>query len=333
MAYPSFTPARRSRRRRWVIALLVVAPVIALLIFTLQYRTEARIVADYVAVTEGAVEMQAQAADDLESTLVSLSGIERPELLRRLELMHTATAEAATAIDGVEVPASATEAHGYLVVATRSWEQAFDLLDSAVVAVIDDTDPNAGAALADALVLMRVGDVAYAEFLSRVGDFDSAIAEGNFEAVVFVPTGGEVRFDPVTVETRLASIYRLGSQRNISITAVTDPEPVGERNSVPIVPDSENFVVQAVVANEGNEIEEQVSVTLNLVTADGSSEPMSVTQTIASLAPGEAKTCIFDGIELIGGSLYELVIDAATAGDDAPNDNAWRMVFYRNESV
>ena len=333
MAYPRFSPARRFRRRRWLLGVLIAAALIALLTFTIQYRTEARRVADYLAVTEGAVELQARAAADLEMTFATLSLVDRPELLRRMQQMHEATAEAEAAIGGVAVPSSAAEAHGYLVVATRSWEQAIGMLDDAVLAVVDDLDPEEGSALSDALILLRVGDVAYAEFLTKVGDFDSGIAEGNFVAVAFVPEGGPVRFDPVTVETRLASIYRLGSLRNISVTAVTDPEPVGERNNVPIVPDSENFVVQAVVANEGNEIEEQVSVTLNLVSADGSEQTVTITQTVATLEPGEAKTCIFDGLELKGGALYELVIRVATAEDEAPEDNAWRMVFYRNESL
>ena len=333
MAYPSFFPERRSRRRRWLLIALIAVAVIAAIAFTIQYRTEARVVADYLAVTEDAVEEQAQAAADLETTLATLGGIERPELLRRLEQMSESTSEAEAAITSVDVPSSAAEAHGYLVVATRSWAEAFAMLDEAVIAVVDDSDPAGSSDLADALVLLRVGDVAYAEFLSRVDDFDGGIAEGNFAAVAFVPAGGPVRFDPVTVETRLASIYRLGSQRNISVTAVTDPEPVGERNNVPIVPDSENFVVQAVVANEGNELEEQVSVRLNLVSADGSEGTVTVTQTIATLQPGEAKTCIFDGLILTGGQLYELVINTSSAGDESPDDNDWRMVFYRNESA
>ncbi len=333
MAYPRIPPVRRSRRRRWLLAGLIGAAMIVALIFTVQYRTEARVVADYLAVTESAVKLQAMAAADLESTFAALSGVERPELLRRLQQMHEATAQAATAIDGVAVPSSAAEAHGYLTVATRSWERALGMLDEAVLAVVDDSEPPGGEGLADALILLRVGDVAYAEFLARVGDFDNGIAEGHFVAVAFVPEGGPVRFDPVTVQTRLASILHLGSQRNISITAVTDPEPFGELNNVPIVPDSENFVVQTVVANEGNETEELVSVRLNLVTADGSEPTVSVTQTIATLEPGEARTFIFDGLVLRGGALYELVIVAVTAEDDSPDDNAWRMVFYRNESV
>ena len=141
------------------------------------------------------------------------------------------------AIDDVAVPSSAAEAHGYLVVATRSWEQALDGFDDAIVAVVDGTDESAAQALADVLILLRVGDVAYAEFLARVGDFDSGIAQGNFASIAFVPTDGPVRFEPTAIENRLTSTYQLGSQHNISITAMTDPAPIGERNSVPIVPD------------------------------------------------------------------------------------------------
>ena len=333
MAYSLSSPVRRSRRRRWIAALLVAIALIAVLIVTIQYRTEARGVADYLAVTEGAVELQAQAASDMESAFLDLSGIDRPDLLRRLADMHASTAEAAMAIDDVAVPSSAAEAHGYLVVATRSWQQALDGFDDAIVAVVDGTDESAAQALADALILLRVGDVAYAEFLARVGDFDSGIAQGNFASIAFVPTDGPVRFEPTAIENRLTSTYQLGSQHNISITAMTDPAPIGERNSVPIVPDSEQFVVQAVVANEGNETEELVSVTLDLIPTDTDLQSVTIVQTVAVLEPGEAKTCIFDGLVLHGGALYELVITASTADDIAPDDNAWRMVFYRNENV
>jgi hypothetical protein len=324
---------RRSRRRRWLVAVLVAAGVVVLLVIAMQYRTEARGVSDYIAVTEGAVELQAQAASDLESALLDLSSIDRPELLRRLDVMHTSVAEAMQSIEGISVPATAAEAHGYLMVATRSWEQALAGLLDAVVAVVDDGGTEADDALQNALILLRVGDTAYAEFLTRVGDFDSAIASGDYAPVAFAPSDGPVRFEPTTLANRLTTTYRLGSQHNISVTAVTDPAPIGERNNVPIVPDSETFVVQAVVANEGNETEELISVVLDLIATDTADEPVTITQTVASLAPGEAKTCIFDGLVLQGGALYELVINASTAGDDTPDDNAWHMVFYRNETA
>lgn len=333
MAYPSFFSERRPRRRRWLLIALVAAVVIAGVAFTISRRTEARVIADYVTVAEGAVKLQAQAAADLEGTLESLNGIERPELLRRLDAMSQATTEAEAQLAGVVVPNSAAEAHGYLSVASRSWAQGFDILDDAVVAVIDESDPDGAGNLEDALVLLRVGDVAYAAFLERVGALDTELAEGEFGPVAFVPADGPVRFDPVTVQTRLASIYRLGTKRNLSVTAVTEPRPVGERNNVPIVPDSETFVVQAVVANEGNDVEEQVSVTLNLISVDESSEPVTVTQTVASLEPGEAKTCIFDAIPLGGSGLYQLEVRAAAPDGDGSDDAAWEMVFYRNESV
>ncbi len=330
MAYSSFSPVRRSRRRRWLLAGFVAAVVVGLILFAVRNRTEARSVADYLAVTEAAVEQQSQAADDLEATFNSLTGVDRPELMRRIEVMHAAAAEAGAAIDSVIVPASAAEAHGYLMVATRSWERALGLLGDAVMAVLDDDDAFA---LEEALVLLRVGDTAYVEFLARVGDLDDSIASGDFEAVVFVDVDGPARLDTATVGTRLRSVYELGEHRNISVTAVTEPEPVGERNNVPIVPQSESFLVQAVVANEGNETEEQISVTLELIATGRDVPRIVITQTVASLAPGEAKTCVFDGIELIPGGLYELVIRARTPKDESPADNAWRMVFYRNENA
>ena len=205
--------------------------------------------------------------------------------------------------------------------------------NDAVVAIVDDTNGDTEASLQDAVILLRVGDTAYAEFLGRVGDFDSEIAEGNFPPIAFAPSDASVRFEATTLVNRLTTAYRLGSEHNISVTAVTDPAPIGERNNVPIVPDSGQFVVQAVVANEGNETEELISVTLDLVATDIEQAPVRITQTVATLEPGEAKTCIFDGLVLTGGALYELVVRASAADDDTPDDNAWRMVFYRNENV
>jgi hypothetical protein len=74
-------------------------------------------------------------------------------------------------------------------------------------------------------------------------------------------------------------------------------------------------------------------VTLELIATGRDVPRIVITQTVASLAPGEAKTCVFDGIELIPGGLYELVIRARTPEDESPADNAWRMVFYRNENA
>ncbi|GMQ84596.1 MAG: hypothetical protein BMS9Abin07_0160 [Acidimicrobiia bacterium] len=330
MAYSSFPPVRRSRRRRWLLAALVAAVVVGLILFAVQRRTEARGIADYFAVTEAAVEQQSQAALEFEATFGSLAGMDRPELMRRIEDMHAAATEARLAIDSVVVPASAAEANGYLVVATRSWEGALALLDPAVMAVLDDDETSA---LDEALVLLRVGDTAYAEFLARVAAFDDSIASGDFERVVFVDPEGLFRLDTTTIGTRLRSVYQLGEHRNISITAVTDPEPVGERNNVPIVALSESFLVQAVVANEGNEAEEQISVTLELIATGRDALPIVITQTVATLEPGEARTLMFDGIELVPGGLYELVIRATTSQDEPLDDNAWRMVFYRNEDA
>ena len=74
-------------------------------------------------------------------------------------------------------------------------------------------------------------------------------------------------------------------------------------------------------------------MTLDLIPTDTELQPVTIIQTIATLEPGEAKTCIFDGLVLHGGALYELVITASTADDISLDDNAWRMVFYRNENV
>ncbi|MGB5531472.1 MAG: hypothetical protein WBN71_00050, partial [Acidimicrobiia bacterium] len=132
---------------------------------------------------------------------------------------------------------------------------------------------------------------------------------------------------------RLTSVFKLGELHDVSVTAITEPEPLGERDNVPVVPHSEQFVVQAVVANQGNEPEQHVSVDLELIPTDSSEPRAVVRQTVANLAPGQAKTLVFDTLELQPGGLYELVVTTGVDKDDDPGNDSWRMVFYRNDNA
>ena len=60
---------------------------------------------------------------------------------------------------------------------------------------------------------------------------------------------------------------------------------------------------------------------------------MTVKQTVANIEPGQARTLVFDTLELKPGGLYELVITAGVDKDEDPENDEWRMVFYQNENT
>jgi hypothetical protein len=224
--------------------------------------------------------------------------------------------------------------HGYLLVATKSWNGAVTALDDSIVQILDEPKEAGGdVALQRAFAQLAVGDLAYAEFLTAAGLVDTDLASHDFKPVAFASVADSVALDPSDIAVRLRSTYKLGERRDVSVTALTEPEPIGDRNSVPLVPHSEEFSVQAVVANEGNETEDQVSVVLDLVPSDGGDDATTISQTVAALEPGQARTLVFDAIELRPGGLYELIISATVENDADVENDAWRMVFYRNENV
>ncbi len=334
MAYPSSAPVRRQRRRRWLLTLLVALIIISIVVVAVRRRTDARSIADYLAVAQQVATDQAETAEDLEALFVTVTDVERPEVMRRLEVMRVSSVDAAETLAGTDVPLAAGEAHGYLVAAVGSWNSALDLLDDAIVLVLDGSAEAGGTELLEkAFDFLRLGDLAYSQFLSAADGLDDAVPVGDIEVVAFSSEERSIVYDAQIVTLRLNSVYKLGELHDIAVTAITDPEPLGERHNVPVVPNSEQFIVQAVVANQGNAPEHQVSVDLELIPTDDSEERVTIKQTVADLEPGQARTLVFDTLELQPGGLYELVITAEVDKDEDSENDAWRMVFYLNENT
>ena len=334
MAYPSYTPVRQQRRRRWLLTLLVALIIISVVVFAVRRRSDARGIADYLSVAQQVATEQAETADDLETLFVTVTDVERPEVMRRLEVLRVSTEDAVEILAVTEVPLDAGEAHGYLVAATGSWNNAVELLDDAIVLVLDGSAEAGGTELLEeAFDFLRLGDLAYSQFLAAADGLDDAVPVGDIAAVAFSGDDRSIEYDAQIVTLRLNSVYKLGELHDIAVTAITDPEPLGERNNVPVVPHSEQFIVQAVVANQGNEPESLVSVDLALIPTDGSEARVEVRQTVANLEPGQARTLVFDTLKLQPGGLYELVITAEVDKDEDSENDEWRMVFYQNENT
>ena len=334
MAYPSYTPVRQQRRRRWLLTVLVALIIILIVVFAVRRRSDARGIADYLAVAQQVATEQAETADDLETLFVKVTDVERPEVMRRLEALRISTEGAVETLSAAEVPLDAGEAHGYLVAAIGSWNSAIEVLDDAIVLVLDGSAEAGGTELLEeSFDFLRLGDLAYSQFLVAADGLDDAVPVGDIDVVAFSNDERSIEYDAQIVALRLNSVYKLGELHDIAVTAITDPEPLGERNNVPVVPHSQDFIVQAVVANQGNEPEHIVSVDLALIPTDGSAARVDVKQTVADLEPGQARTLVFDTLELEPGGLYELVITAEVDKDEDSENDEWRMVFYQNENT
>ncbi|MGB9358045.1 MAG: hypothetical protein WCC01_05760 [Acidimicrobiia bacterium] len=334
MAYPSYAPVRQQRRRRWLLALLIALIIVAIVVLAVTRRNEARGVADYLAVAHDVAAQEAETAASLETMLVTITDIQRPEVMRSLEELRMSSEAAAETLAATSVPTAAGEANGYLVAAVSSWTKGLDLLDDAIVLVLDEPAEAGGTdRLEETFDLLRIGDLAYAQFLEAADGLDDSIPVSDLEVVAFTSEEGAVEYDAQVVTLRLTSVYKLGELHDVSVTALTEPAPLGERNNRPVVPYSEQFLVQAVVANQGNEPEQQVTVDLELIPTAAGEDRVMVKQTVANLEPGQAKTLVFDTLELQPGVLYELVVSTGVDKDDDPENDEWRMVFYRNENA
>ena len=310
MAYPSYAPVRRQRRRRWLLAILIALIIVAIVVLAVRRRTEARGVADYLAVAQEVAHEQAATANALESMLLAITDIQRPEVMRSLEALRVSSEASAETLSTVQVPTAAGEAHGYLVAAVGSWNRGLALLDDSIILVLDEPAEAGGTdQLQVSFDFLRIGDLAYTQFLEATESLDDSIAVGDIEVVAFTGEERAVAYDAQFVTLRLTSVFKLGELHDVSVTAVTQPEPLGERNNVP------------------------VTVDLELIPTGSSESPVAVKQTVANLEPGQAKTLVFDTLELQPGGLYELVVTTGVDKDDDPENDSWRMVFYRNENA
>ena len=332
MAYSPYPPVRRQQRRRWLLALLIGFIIVAIVVLAVRRRSEARGVADYLAVAHDVATTEAETA--AETMFAAITDIERPEVMRRLEELRASSEAAAETLALAVVPAAAGETNGYLVAAVSSWNSAIDILDDAIILILDEPAEAGGTdRLQESFDYLRIGDLAYAQFLESAGSLDDAVPIGDLDVVAFAGGDKASLFDAPLVALRLNSVYKLGELHDVAVTALTDPEPLGERHGVPVVPHAEQFIVQAVIANKGNEPEQWVTVNLELIPTVSDEPSITVKQTVAELQPGQARTLVFDTLELQPGGLYELVLTTGVDKDEDPENDSWRMVFYQNESA
>jgi hypothetical protein len=278
--------------------------------------------------------VESRISDGLFDLIANVSGIARPELMNRLALLAADATAATEALHRAEVPPPVAKPNGHLAVAVASWQTGLDLIDDAVIQILDSPDDDTGTEmLRVSLDHLRVGDVAFAGFLTAVAEMDPDLVTRDFHAFAFDDPQRSPAYDAQELTVRLRSVFRLAAEHDLSVVGFTEPEAVAfrEGDSVWVIPFSDTFAVRAVIANDGNEPEAEITVTFALTPADGGGDPVTREEVIAGLDPQKATTVTFDGIELRPGGLYEVVVTAAIGEDDDVTNNTWTMVFYRNE--
>ncbi len=328
MAYPPYRSDRRPRRRRWLMILLSLTVIVVLMAILVSRQTDQRGTVEFYAAAEDASTLHDEASVIFGEVFASIGVVSRQDLTRRLNAVVEKATEASALLE-IEVPSVVGVPYGTIVTASNSWMDGSVEVDRVIVGIMDgEIVSTAVSELQHALDQMRVGDVAYEQFVGSVASADDV---PEFSPVVYVETDptDPLKYNATNLVLRIQSAYALAPHRDVSVLGMTDPEAVGDREGIPLVPSSDTIGVTALVRNEGNEDETNVAVTLEVFNADtGDSSTMS--DTVTDLKAGASTTVMFPDLDIVKGSLYQITLAVKINGDILPDNNEWEMKFIWN---
>ncbi|MCB1246332.1 MAG: hypothetical protein KDB69_03610 [Acidimicrobiia bacterium] len=310
--------------------ILTVAAVIALIGYLVSRDTEQRTASEFYVTAESVARLHAEAADELEGALAAIGIASRPDFEARLERMMAKATEADGLLD-VDVVPSIAAAYGSITTASSVWLEGVNQLEATMTGMLEASSDGDTARIRMGMDLLRAGDAAYRTFLSTIEGVDTGAT--SFEPVAYVRTDVQdpLLYDPLTISIRIQTSYDLAPHHNVSVRGQTDPEPVGDRAGIPLLPFTDSVTVQAIVTNDGNELE--TGVTVELTVFDGElNTSETFTETIAELPAGGSTSVGFFGLPLVPERLYQLTLTATIADDSMPNDNTWLMTVIQNEA-
>ncbi len=311
---------------------LIVAMVAGIIALAVRFRTERRDSIDYLALVKEITEDYLVMSSSLADLFTSLGDLARPDIMDRLGDLDAEAATLRARLDGVTVTAAVGEANGFFIVAIDSWGGALGGLTGAITEVLDaEGDGRTGDALvAVAFADLRVGDRAYEGFRDAVERIDADLVTREYPEFGYVGGGYELLYNASVIAERLRATLRFKENRDVSVLATTDPEPLGSENGTLVIPHSESFAVQVVVTNEGNVTADLITVTL-LLEAGGGESVEERSEMVPVLEPGGATTVEFTELTVLPGQAYKLQVTAELSDDDVPDNNIWELVFIRNE--
>lgn len=334
MPYRPYRSDRRLKRRRWLLIILTTLVVIAAIAYLVSRETEQRSAVEFLAAADQSADLHAEAAAELEGALASIGVVTKQEFSDRL----TTVVENATQANDlltVEIPASVAAPYGAIVTASNAWVTGVTDLQTAIDRMMNrDIGDEAVTQLRTALDMLRVGDLAYGLFLDSVAEPIEGATAVSFSPVKYIDPEAQnpLLYHPLTLALKIGSSYELAPRHDISVIGQFEPEPVGDRGGVPLVPYSETISLTAVVTNAGNEEEADFDVVLEIFDAD-----LDTTETftlpIATLSPGGSASVTFADLPITPGSLYQVTLTATIPDDGRPEDNVWMTSLIRNEET
>ncbi len=333
MDYPSYQSGRRPRSRRWLLVALSITVVVVLIVFLASRQTDQRGTVEFFGAAEQATVLEKSAAQTLDQALASIGVVTRQDLTRRLDSVVEESAEAEALIAAVEnIPSDIGASYGTMVTASSSWTVGTREINRVVLGIMDgEIVETAVPDLQNALDLLGVGDAGYGLFLESVVEIPETVEAVEFPPIRFIDLTPDdpFRFNATNLVLRIQAAYGLAPHRDVSISGSTEPAAVGDKDGIPVVPFSDSLAIIALITNEGNELETDVGVSLDVVDVD-TGDIVSNSETIAQLDVGTSTTVIFDAIEIEPGGLYQAILTARINGDIDETNNEWTMTFIWN---
>lgn len=332
MAYRSYQPDRRTKRRRWLLIALTVAAVVSSIAFLVSRQTEQRGTVEFFAAAGEVSLLHGESADLFADTLSQIGpDLSRPEVIRRLDDMVAITEEAEALLDSA-VPVPVSRPYGSLAAASTAWAEGVLEVRRVILGIMDGEIPvGAESELRSALELLRVGDIGYGQFRNAIESLPEEVDAPPFEPVAYIvpdPTN-PLLYDAQNLTLRILSSYNLSARVDIGVVGMVDPAPTGDRGGIPVVPFSESIVVNAVVSNAGNEAVSSVAVRLDVLDVD-TGEVVTLGRVSSEIAPGGSTTVSFDDLVITPGGLYQATVSVTIEGDNRPDNDAWSMTFIWN---
>jgi len=332
MAYRAYQPDRfRTWRRRLLIVLTLIA-VAAVVAFLVSRQTEQRGTVEFFAAADESSMLHAEASASLEATLSQIGPLlTRPEVTRRLADV-TAKAAEADALLAIEVPSSIGNIYGPMATASASWAEGAVDLERVILGIMDGVVVDeSDQAVQAALDLLRVGDAAHGLFRDSLVGAPEDVVVPEIEPVNYInPDASDpVLYDAVLLSLRVSAAYNLTPIHDVGVQGMTDPEPVGDRDGIPLVPFGDSLSIQAVVTNVGNESQTGIDVALELVSA-ASGETHSDSITVAELDAFASTTVLFADLPVDPGGLYQVTVTATIAEDNNAENDEWTLTFDWN---
>ncbi len=331
MAYPPYRSARRSKLRRWLLIVFSAFVIISLIAVVVSRRTEERTTVEFFTAAEQATGIHETASAAFGDALASIGVVTRQDLTRRLDSV-VASALEADELMAVEAPSSIGPSYGTFVTATASWLEGAREAERVILGIMDgEIVDTAVADLEGALDRLRVGDVAYREFRESLVAVPEGTELPDFRPVAYIAANPSdpLLYNATNLVLRIQGAYSLSPHRDVAVSGMTTPEPVGDRAGVPIVPFADTIGINALITNLGNEDEGTIVVNLEVLEVNAD-VLVQRSEVVDGLTAGASTTVLFDDLEITAGGLYQAKLTVSVDGDiDAEND-VWELVFIWN---